>query len=144
MRLIDADEFAKTLRDISKRQKYEELLTKKDGFPTVADVIEAICQDLDGTAIYGFKNAPTVEPKAEWIPINEETIKILQDRYYYLVAHKDYTTPLKAKFYKDLPPYFKVCTFNGNFVIFIFSEEYCEITHAMKLPELPIEEEGEE
>jgi len=67
MRLIDADAFAKTLRDISKRQKYEELLTKKDGFPTVADVIEAICQDLDGTAIYGFKNAPTVEqPTGKW------------------------------------------------------------------------------
>jgi len=79
----------------------------------------------------------------EWIPINEETVKTLQDRYYYLVAHKDYTTPLKAKFYKDFPCYFKVCTFNGNFVTYIFSEEEDnEITHAMKLPELPKEEEA--
>ena len=63
MRLIDADALSKTLRDISKRQKYEDLLTKKDGFPTVADVIEAICQDLDGTSIWGFDDAPTVEER---------------------------------------------------------------------------------
>ena len=77
--------------------------------------------------------------KMEWIPINEKTIETLQDRYYYLVAHNDYKTPLKAKFYKDLTPYFKVCSFNGVFVTYIFSEEDNEITHVMKLPELPKE-----
>ena len=76
----------------------------------------------------------------EWIPINEETIKILQDRNYYLIAHKDYTTPLKAKFYKDLTSFFKVCTFSGNFVTYFFEEENNEITHFMELSELPKKE----
>ena len=75
--------------------------------------------------------------KMEWIPINEKTIETLQDRYYYLVAHNDYKTPLKAKFYKDFPCYFKICSFIGVFVTYIFPEEDNEITHVMKLPELP-------
>ena len=60
MRLIDADAFCTFLRDVSTRQKYETLLCNKDKFPTVADVIEAICCDLDGTSLNGFDNAPTV------------------------------------------------------------------------------------
>ena len=61
MRLIDADAFCTFLREVSTRQHYETLLTNKDKFPTVTDVIEAICCDLDGTALNGFDNAPTVE-----------------------------------------------------------------------------------
>ena len=128
MRIIDADELINQIE----QHCIDDEVTCKD------DVIEII------------DNAPTVElckherPTGEWIPINEKIIETLQDRYYYLVAHKDYTTPLKAKFYKDLPPYFKVCTFNGNFVTFIFEEENNEITHVMKLPEIPKEEEGKE
>ena len=61
MRIIDADAFCAFLREVSTRQHYEKLLTHKDKYPTVADVIEAICCDLDGTSLNGFDNAPTVE-----------------------------------------------------------------------------------
>lgn len=61
MRTIDAEAFCAFLRDVSTRQHYETLLTNKDKYPTVADVIEAICCDLDGTSLNGFDNAPTVE-----------------------------------------------------------------------------------
>ena len=67
-RYIDADAFCGFLREVSTRQHYETLLTKKDRYPTVADVIEEICCDLDGTSLNGFDNAPTVEerPKGKW------------------------------------------------------------------------------
>lgn len=60
MRLIDAEVFCAFLREVSTRQHYETLLINKDKYPTVADVIEAICCDLDGTSLNGFDNAPTV------------------------------------------------------------------------------------
>lgn len=60
MRLIDADAFCGFLREVSTRHHYERLLTKKDRYPTVADVIEEICCDLDGTSLNGFDNCPTV------------------------------------------------------------------------------------
>ncbi len=60
MRTIDADAFCDFLREVSTRQHYEELLCNKEKYPTVADVIEAICCDLDGTGLHGFDNAPTV------------------------------------------------------------------------------------
>lgn len=67
MRLIDADAFIQFLKDTVKRQKYENL--KIGDSITVADVIEAIICDLDGTGIDGFTNAPTIEPQrtGEWI-----------------------------------------------------------------------------
>ena len=61
MRLIDADAFCGFLREVSTRHHYETLLTKKDRYPTVADVIEEICCDLDGTSLNGFDNAPTIQ-----------------------------------------------------------------------------------
>lgn len=73
MRLIDADAFCVFLREVSTRQHYETLLTNKDKFPTVADVVEAICCDLDGTSLNGFDNAPTVEPEKEVVPVCKVT-----------------------------------------------------------------------
>ena len=61
MRAIDADAFAEFLKDAIKRQKYEDL--KIDGLLTVADVIEAVISELDGTSLAGLKNAPTIEPE---------------------------------------------------------------------------------
>ena len=68
MRLIDADAFAEFLKDAVKRQKYDDL--NIDGLLTVADVIEAIISELDGTSLARFKNAPTIEPerkKGKWL-----------------------------------------------------------------------------
>lgn len=61
MRAIDADAFAEFLKDAVKRQKYDDL--NIDGLLKVADVIEAIISELDGTSLDGFKNAPTIEPE---------------------------------------------------------------------------------
>ena len=68
MRLIDADAFAEYLKDAVKQQKYEN--TKIDRLLTVADVIEAVISELEGTSLDGFKNAPTIEPerkKGKWV-----------------------------------------------------------------------------
>lgn len=89
-RLIDADAFCGFLREVSTRQHYETLLTKKDKYPTVADVIEEICCELDGTGLKGFDNAPTVDttfrelvayecgkndrPKGKWIEYDEDEL----------------------------------------------------------------------
>ena len=72
VRLIDANAFCAFLREVSTRHHYETLLTKKDKYPTVTDVIEEICCELDGSGLKGFDNAPTVEqPTGEWIPVSE-------------------------------------------------------------------------
>ena len=63
MRAIDADAFAEFLKDAVKRQKYDDL--NIDGLLTVADVIEAIISELNGTSLAGFKNAPTIELRCE-------------------------------------------------------------------------------
>lgn len=69
MRLIDADAFSEFLKDAVKQQKYEN--TKIDRLLTVADVIEAVISELEGTSLVGFKNAPTIEPEPHWIPCSE-------------------------------------------------------------------------
>ena len=79
MRTIDADTFCGFLREVSTRQHYETLLTKKDRYPTVADVIEEICCDLDGTSLNGFDNAPTVEPVQKVVVVQPEIIKSVAD-----------------------------------------------------------------
>ena len=57
-RLIDADALANTLRDVSKRQKYDKLFS--DNVLSVGDVFDAIIADLEGTGINGYKLIPTV------------------------------------------------------------------------------------
>ena len=61
-RLIDADEFAAALKRISEKQGYSEL------YMNVDDVINAVIDDLQGNALYGYENCPTVEaiPKADY------------------------------------------------------------------------------
>lgn len=122
MRIIDAD---KLLNQIERHCINDEVLYK-------ADVIEII------------DNAPTVESKAKWIPINEETIETLQDHYYYLVAHKDFTTPMKAKYHNDSFKHFEVFSFKSSQISYIFLNSTDDITHFMELPELPKEEEAAE
>jgi len=57
-RLIDADALANTLRDVSKRQKYDKLFS--DNVLSVGDVFDAIIADLEGTGTNGYKLIPTV------------------------------------------------------------------------------------
>lgn len=58
MRLIDAEQTAKNFKDVSVRQKYEEL--KIDGRLTVGEVIDAVIIDLMGSGLVGEELAPTV------------------------------------------------------------------------------------
>lgn len=68
MRLIDADAFAIKLKEISRRQGYENTYTR------VADVIDAIINDLNGTSFSGFEVAPTVRA------YSEESIKVFRSK----------------------------------------------------------------
>ena len=58
-RLIDADAFSAFLKDAVIKNKYDRL--NIDNMLTVADVLQSVCAELDGTWLVGFKNAPTVD-----------------------------------------------------------------------------------
>lgn len=142
MRSIDAE---KLCEEFKRRQKAA-LNWKQQ-----AIMNENLESEIRADAVLGFLSevkltidkAPTIEPKAEWIPINEETIKILQDHHYYLVAHKDFKTPMKAKYHNDSFKHFEVFSFKSSQISYIFLNSTDDITHFMELPELPKEEEGE-
>lgn len=74
----------------------------------------------------------------KWIPIDEGT---LEDHHYYLIAHKDYGTPMKAKFHREC--------FGDRFEFFTYSGPQYEcsldgkITHYMELPSLPWDDESQ-
>lgn len=57
-RLIDANAFAKTLKDISIRQGYDKLTFDKS--LTVDDVLDSVIVELNASGLDGSKNAPTV------------------------------------------------------------------------------------
>ena len=58
-RLIYADAFSAFLKDAVIKHKYDRL--NIDNTLTVADVLQSVCAELDGTGLEGFKNAPTVD-----------------------------------------------------------------------------------
>lgn len=57
-RLIDADKFAETLKEVSIRQGYDKLFS--DNILSVGDVFDAIAVDLMGEGLDKYKLAPTV------------------------------------------------------------------------------------
>lgn len=59
MRLVDADAFSAFIKDAVIKHKYDRL--NIDNTLTVADVLQTVCAELDGTGLDGFKNAPTVD-----------------------------------------------------------------------------------
>ena len=115
MRLIDADAFTEFLKETIKQQKYED--TKIDGLLTVADVIEAVISELDGTSLDGFKNAPTVNAEPMWVPCSERLPEY--DGGMYLVTdyceqinrrriHISYCYVNREGFWSDIPIGYKV------------------------------------
>ena len=88
-----------------------------------------------------------------WFEINENTINSLEDHNWYLVCHRDYDTPIKAKFHRDSFCYFELCTSNGVKIEYLYAgfnedpyilkpndEHYVnKITHFMLLPTMPEE-----
>lgn len=63
----------------------------------------------------------------------------LMDHYYYLVAHKDFDTPIKAKYHDDQLPCFECICHLGVFYSYLIDKE---ITHYMELPPLPYDKEA--
>lgn len=57
-RLIDADKFAETLKEVSIRQGYDKLFS--DNILSVGDVFDAIAADLKGEGLDEYKLAPTI------------------------------------------------------------------------------------
>ena len=57
-RLIDADAFAKTVKDISIRQEYDKLTFDKS--LTVDDVLDSVIAEMNASGLDGSKNAPTI------------------------------------------------------------------------------------
>ena len=54
-----------------KVQKYD-ILKVNDTTLTVADVLDCVIAELEGTSIDGFKNNPTIEPrKGKWIKMSD-------------------------------------------------------------------------
>lgn len=82
-----------------------------------------------------FKNGKALEerPQGEWITI-EAGEDSLEDHYWYLIAHKDYGTPMKAKYHSDCP-HFTFFDANGERATYLFENK---ITHYMELPDIPI------
>lgn len=86
----------------------------------------------------------------KWVSMEDcIDMDLLDDHFYYLVSHKDYKTPMKAKFHKDCSGYhFEVCTMEGAIIEWIytgpdeykFGEEW-NITHVMNLPDMPKEDQ---
>lgn len=58
MRLIDADAFVTYLKSEKERQHLDKMKTEH---LSVGDVIDAVIDELNGTALCGYKNTPTVD-----------------------------------------------------------------------------------
>ena len=124
MRTIDADKLKKVLSD-------------KDYITYTHEFGDAIPVDWIMSAI---DNAPTVEERLqEWITI-EAGENSLEDHYWYLIVHKDYETPMKAKYHDDCTPHFTFYDAKGERATYLFEDK---ITHYMKLPEFPEEVNNE-
>lgn len=65
-----------------------------------------------------------------WITI-EAGENFLENHEWYLVVHKDYETPMKAKYHSDCP-HFTFFDARGEEVSYLFENK---ITHYMKLPD---------
>ena len=74
MRLIDADAFTNVLKN---DKKYLRLLLLKETAPI--DVLSTVIDDLEGTGLDGYKNAPTVSAEPQWIPVSERLPEALQN-----------------------------------------------------------------
>ena len=80
-------------------------------------------------------------PYGEWIKIDKDSIKNLEDHYFYLVADKRYCTPMKAKYHEDYPQFELLSqrrTDNQTSCVCLLDDD-CTITHYMELSDMPSE-----
>lgn len=78
-RYIDADYFARQIEDVIKSQRYDELVTCEKKFPTVADVLATVVDELKGKSLNGFEHCPPADVRenvrGEWIIRNVQDWK---------------------------------------------------------------------
>lgn len=84
------------------------------------------------TIIENEKDMRVIQKNAEqrWTPWKEHDDR-LRDHYYYLVTHKDYGTPMKAWYHKDVDR-FDILSVDGGDSAYIWDDK---ITAWMELPE---------
>lgn len=80
-------------------------------------------------AMNALRNVPTVEC-FEWNTWAEHDDR-LKDNYYYLVTHKDYDTPMKAKYHGNVP---RFDILGGNNEVALFFDG--TVTAWMELPDI--------
>lgn len=78
------------------------------------------------------------KPQGEWITI-EAGEDLLIDRHWYLIVHKDFGTPMKAKYHSDCP-HFTFFYEGGEGCSYLFEDK---VTHYMELPDIPMKGEEE-
>lgn len=83
-RLIDADVFADKIKEVSLSHRYEYL--KLNRMCTVADVLNALTDDLKGTALYGYELCPTVIEADKAYQKEDNNLPLCEE-----VIHGDFT-----------------------------------------------------
>ena len=68
----------------------------------------------------------------KWFSIDRE--EMLEDHNFYLIAHKEYKTPMKAKYHQDCMPHFTFSVCGKEEYAYLYEGK---ITHFMFLPDLP-------
>lgn len=93
-----------------------------------------ISMGLQNTVIMAIVNGIPYEKRPQkWKTIGGGEW-VLKDHYWYLIAHKDYGTPMKAKYHSDCP-HFTFFDANGERATYLFENK---ITHYMELPDIPV------
>lgn len=78
-----------------------------------------------------------------WIPLTKDTIDRLKDHHWYLITHKDYETPIKAKFHLGGLQHFTWYNGGGIWCCSYYIEGYDnEVLAWMPLPD-PYKEEDD-
>ena len=59
---------------------------------------------------------------------------LLEDHYWYLIAHRDFATPMKAKYHGEPFPYFEMYYEGGRCVSYLYDGA---VKYWTELPEMP-------
>lgn len=72
-----------------------------------------------------------------WHKFDRENHNALQDHYYYLVTHKDYATPMKAKWHEGCDEHWEIFVGMGrpNEIVYTWDKD-CKVIAWMEMPEI--------
>ena len=119
-------------------------MTNQEAIDLLDDLIGMVDDDDDSKydkalkiAIKVLKDLPSAQ---KWIPFDRDDNR-LKDRYYYLITHTDYKTPIKAKWYSYEGEW--VEPFTGKTLWHSWALEDNKVLAWMELPE-PYRERSED